>query len=351
MTPPPTTPTLPWWQRLRPPALAIDARERMRVVAGAFLGIALTALLAPCWPPAPGLPWLMAPLGASAVLVFALPASPLAQPWPVLVGNAVSALVGWASASWLPWPALAAAVAVGGAMAAMLALRCLHPPGGAVALLAVLLPAHQASYAVDPVLLDSLVLVLAGWAWNSATGRPYPHAPQAAPAPTRAWDFSDSDLDTALAHYNQIVDLPRDDLRGLLADAEQQAVSRRLRAIRCQDVMTAQPLRARSFTTLDQALRVLAEAQVKALPVVDADEHVVGIVTRADLRGPADPATTTVAQVMSRQVRVASAERPLADLLPLFSHEGHHHLPVIGADRRLVGILTQTDVITALARL
>ena len=88
--------------------------------------------------------WLIAPLGASAVLVFALPASPLAQPWPVIGGNMFSALVGVACARWLPrprvgrrrgdrrWPSRL-----------MFALRCLHPPGGAVALLVVLTP-HDA---------------------------------------------------------------------------------------------------------------------------------------------------------------------------------------------------------------
>lgn len=58
-----------------------------------------------------------------------------------------------------------------------------------------------------------------------------------------------------------------------------------------------------------------------------------------------------VGQIMTRQVRVTSAYRPLADLLPLFSHAGHDHLPMLGPDRRLVGILTQTDVVAALARL
>ena len=68
---------------------------------------------------------------------------------------------------------------------------------------------------------------------------------------------------------------------------------------------------------------------------------------------PPPPGTTAskpevVGQIMSRQVRVASADRPIADLIPLFSHEGHHHLPIIGEHNRLVGIITQTDVVAAL---
>lgn len=72
--------------------------------------------------------WLIAPMGASAVLLFAAPASPLAQPWSILVGNGVSALMGVLSASLVADPAQAAALAVMLAIAAMLLTRSLHPP-------------------------------------------------------------------------------------------------------------------------------------------------------------------------------------------------------------------------------
>ena len=57
-----------------------------------------------------------------------------------------------------------------------------------------------------------------------------------------------------------------------------------------------------------------------------------------------------VGQIMSRQVRVVSADRPIADLVPLFSQVGHHHIPVIVERNKLVGMITQTDVVAALAR-
>ncbi|RYF58912.1 MAG: hypothetical protein EOO29_49570, partial [Comamonadaceae bacterium] len=93
-----------------PGRTATDARERLRAIGGAALGLLFTALACRAFagelmPGDTG--WLIAPLGASAVLVFALPASPLAQPWAVLGGNTVSALVGIACARWLPDPAWA----------------------------------------------------------------------------------------------------------------------------------------------------------------------------------------------------------------------------------------------------
>lgn len=387
--PSPIDPTLeaarpaPWqrlWRALRPTALAIDRRERWRVVAGAWLGVGLVAMLAWHWPPAAGLPWLLAPLGASAVLVYALPASPLAQPWAVVGGNTLSALVGLLCTAWVPWPPLAAALAVAGAIAAMMAARCLHPPGGAVALLTVVAGIGDAGFALAPVALDSALLVACGLLYNPLTGRRYPHAqdlPRPAPAEAgrRAFDFSADDLDRVLARYNQVLDVPRDDLRDLLVQAEHEAGRRRLQTLRCRDIMTADPLAVNFGTPLAEAWQRLRGARIKALPVVDRYGHVMGIVTQADfLRhagldeagGPQgldhrlrqllrpSPLThadkpETVGQIMSRQVRVASADRPIADLIALFSHEGHHHLPIIGERNRLVGIITQTDVIAALA--
>ena len=73
---------------------------------------------------------LFAPLGATAVLLFAVPTSPLAQPWSCVVGNTVSALWALFVLQWSP-PQLAPALAVGGAIGCMLLTRSLHPPGGA----------------------------------------------------------------------------------------------------------------------------------------------------------------------------------------------------------------------------
>ncbi|MFX8373896.1 HPP family protein, partial [Acinetobacter baumannii] len=76
-------------------------------------------------------------MGASAVLLYAVPHGALSQPWAVLAGHAVSAVAGVAAARNISDPALAAAVAVGTAILAMHYLRAIHPPGGATALTAV----------------------------------------------------------------------------------------------------------------------------------------------------------------------------------------------------------------------
>lgn len=165
-----------WLRNFWPAPVGITGRERARIALGAALGVLLAALLARWWSHAhPGGHWMVASLGASAVLVFAMPSSPLAQPWPVLGGNTLSVWVGLACAALVPEPAVAAALAVAAAVLVMVPLRCLHPPGAAMALFVVLNPGEDAHLLLFPVLFNVLVLVLVGIAYNNATGRSYPH--------------------------------------------------------------------------------------------------------------------------------------------------------------------------------
>ena len=57
-----------------------------------------------------------------------------------------------------------------------------------------------------------------------------------------------------------------------------------------------------------------------------------------------------VGQIMCAQVRVASADRSVAELMPIFSEDGHHHIPIIDAENRLVGIITESDFVRAMYR-
>jgi len=365
------------WREFLPPEQSVDARERWRAAIGALLGVLLTGILCQWLMVANGTtPWLVAPIGASAVLVFCLPASPFAQPWSVVGGNTVSALAGIACVQLLgvsPW---SAAIAVGAAITLMFALRCLHPPGGACALLMVMVGMHDASFALHPVLVNSTLLMLAGVAYNRATGRPYPQraAPAAKPDEMRRRSFTDADLDAVLARYNQVLDVSREDLHMLLEQAQAQAWQRRAGQARCAEVMSREPVAVSFGTPLHEAWDLLRRHRIKSLPVVDRVQRLVGIVTLADFMREARieshgdrltriaalirPTPTshsdkaeTVGQIMTRQVRVVSFDRPIGDLLPLFSDTGHHHVPVIDGERRLVGMITQSDVVRALARL
>jgi CBS domain-containing membrane protein len=366
-----------WLGALWPAPVMVDGKQRLRAVAGAFIGILLSGVLSRWIGGAMGMsPWLVAPIGASAVLVFAVPASPLAQPWSVVGGNTISALVGTVCVLLIPEPALAGALAVALAIAAMFQLRCLHPPGGAAALLVVLTHTTHFQFSAFPVLVNCLLLVVAGMAYNSLTGRPYPHtqatpAAGAAPAGSR---FSAADLDAALAHYNQVLDISRDDLEALLHDAESAAYWRNLGQLRCSDIMSREPVAVQFGTLLNEAWALMRARGIKALPVTDRARRIVGIVTMADFMRSVDldhregigerlralmrlSGTThtdrpeVVGQIMTRKVQVARADRFLIELAPLFSQKkGHHHIPIINSEQRLVGIITQSDLVRALYR-
>ena len=366
---------LAWMRRFIPAPLTISATERRRAVAGAALGILLTGLLSKWLLPGASA-WLIPSIGASAVLIFAVPSSPLAQPWAVVGGNTVSALIGTVCVLLVPDITLAAPLSVALAIAAMIFMRCLHPPGGATALMIVLSHNHSLSFVALPVLYESLLLVLVGMAFNSLVGRSYPHKlsqeNESAKTPSRS-RFTRADMDAALQHYNHVIDVHPDDLVNLLQHAEAAAYQRTLGELRCQDIMTPAPKAVQFGTALNEAWALMRSSHIKALPVIDRALRVVGIVTVADflhlarldehpgfaarLQRMLSPSNRShsdrpevVGQIMTRQVRVASAGRHVVELLPLFSEAGHHHLPIIDQDQRLVGILTQSDLVRALSK-
>jgi CBS domain-containing membrane protein len=152
--------------------------ERIRSAAGAFIGLVLVLTIAKYLGELSNLDeWLMASLGASALLVFALPQSPMAQPWAVIAGNTLSALVGVATIHFVSEPLLALPLAASLSILGMFILRCLHPPAAAVALIVVLGQVMHFRYALFPVMVDSVLLVLAGAVYSNLTGKRYPNRP------------------------------------------------------------------------------------------------------------------------------------------------------------------------------
>lgn len=152
--------------------------ERIRSVFGALIGLMLVLTTAKFLGELSGLDeWLMASLGASALLVFALPQSPMAQPWAVIAGNTLSALVGISVIHLTNEPLLAMPLAASLSILGMFVLRCLHPPAAAVALIVVLGHVMHYRYAFFPVMVDSILLVLAGVVYSNLTGKRYPNKP------------------------------------------------------------------------------------------------------------------------------------------------------------------------------
>lgn len=152
--------------------------ERFRSVFGIFIGLLLVLTISKYLGDLSGVnEWLMASLGASALLVFVLPQSPMAQPWAVIAGNTLSALVGISVIHFVDDPLMAMSFAASLSIFGMFILRCLHPPAAAIALIVVLGNVMHYRYAFFPIMIDSVVLVLVGAVYSNLTGKSYPNRP------------------------------------------------------------------------------------------------------------------------------------------------------------------------------
>lgn len=104
---------------------------------------------------------LMAPFGATAVLVFGVPESPLAQPKNVILGHLITAFIGVFFTQYIGVSPLTLALATGIGVSAMLLTKTTHPPAGANPLL-IMLSGQGWAFLITPVLLGAIVIVLVG---------------------------------------------------------------------------------------------------------------------------------------------------------------------------------------------
>jgi CBS domain-containing membrane protein len=133
-----------------------------------------------------------------------------------------------------------------------------------------------------------------------------------------------------------------------------------------RDVVTVQ-----FGTELEEAWTQLRAHKIKALPVVDSFERVIGILTVADYLRQMDDTTAAglavrlqgflkrtpgtnsekaevVGQIMTINVYAAHIDTPIAELVHHLSDQGLHHIPVVDDKRRVLGMVTQSDIIAAL---
>lgn len=208
--------------------------EKLLSALGAFLGIGLIYAVTHWLLPIDSALWVIASMGASAVLLFAVPHGVLSQPWAVFGGHGLSALVGVSCQLLWPGQVFTPALAVGLAILAMHYARCIHPPGGATALCAVVGgPAIEAlgyGYVLSPVLLNVGVILLVAVLFNSLfPWRRYPAALARQPEPLRAnGALAPEDFYHALRQVDSYIDIAFDDLLEILQLAQEHAQTQTL---------------------------------------------------------------------------------------------------------------------------
>ena len=363
---------------------AMSPGERGRSALGALLGLALTAALVAAFPLAGDARALIAPMGASAVILFALPLSPLAQPWSVFGGYLLAALAAIACAWLIPHAVAAAALAVALAIWFSSRLRCLHPPSGALAILIVFDHSRAPGHTLELIVLamsNVVALLLAALIVNKVLlRRRYPHCralPNASAASTAARRAADrvglthADLSAAVQQVDSFLDIQDDDLLRVYRLAIDHAFARHL-GLRCGDVMHGDTPTLEFASELQEAWDVLRGARIKALPVLDHfSKRLLGIVTLDDFLRQIDgksPASLplqmrsllkrtpelssekaeVVGQIMTPNPFSVSVHTPVADLVQQLIDHRLHHIPVVDEKQRYVGMISPANLIAAL---
>lgn len=362
---------------------SMSRAERLRSALGSALAIAacawgLTLIPASAY-------WLIAPLGASAVILFALSHSPLAQPWPVVGAYASATVAALVCLSWVPHPFASAALSVGLTVWLMARFNCIHPPGGALALM--LVHEYHGAHADIPHVLmlvaaNVLCLLLAALIINNGVlRRRYPHRAEAPlrnrhqtadEVPLNRSGLNHADLAHAVRKLGSFVDVKSDDLVQLYNEASAHAFDRHMGQT-CGDIMSKDVVTVAFATDLDEAWNLLRRHKIKTLPVVDKFSRLVGVLSVADYLRQLDDVTSAglavtlqgllrrtpgdysdkaevVGQIMTSSVICVTPQTPLSDLVQQLSRHGLHHMPVVDESRRVVGIVTHSDVTAALYR-
>ncbi|MHB8453573.1 MAG: HPP family protein [Acidiferrobacterales bacterium] len=218
----------------------VSPTEKLVSTLGGILGIILVVAISYRAASKTGVVFIIPSMGASAVLLFGVPHGRLSQPWSVFGGHLVSAVVGVACYKIVPDPFLAAGLAVGLAIGAMHLLSCIHPPGGATALAAVIggptIHVLGFGYVLMPTLLNVMVILTVAVVFNSLfPWRRYPASMMRftdAPGPGRsrmAKLVDKHNIEQALVDMDLIVDIGTEDLQRLFAltleHAEKQSVT------------------------------------------------------------------------------------------------------------------------------
>lgn len=207
---------------------SVSTAEILASTLGGFIGIFFISLISFHFTGASGAALIVPSMGASAVLVFAVPHGKLSQPWSLFGGQISSAIIGVVCFLLIPNLFVAAGMAVGLAIGTMHLLRCIHPPGGATALVAVVgstqIHALGFEYVITPVFLNTMIIFITAFIFNSFfPWRRYP---------TNMMRFSDTPtietektshyidkkhIEKALADIDLVVDLDVEHLQQLFA--------------------------------------------------------------------------------------------------------------------------------------
>lgn len=359
---------------LFPEQAPISGREKLVSALAACVSIAVVIWASQQLAQAEHRPFVIASMGSSAVLLFAVFHSPLSQPWALVGGHLISAAIGVLCARFIPHAVIAAAAALGFAMLAMHVLRCLHPPAGATAVFAVIggqpIQALGWSYVFSVVGANLAFLLAAALFLNNVLpGRRYPMR-RLRPSASVASEQSvgrvprpeHEDIAAALRSMDAFIDVAEEDLERIYLLATVNRQKRSLGSIVCRDIMTRNVTSVAPQTALSAVWEVLRRRGIRGVPVVDGSRRVIGLVAISDFLKNTDwnwnrrgrlrclltsprKAPAKAEDIMSAPVITLREDSHVADLFATFASHGINHVPITDATGRLAGIITRLDLL------
>ena len=363
----------------------LSIKAKLLSLLACFCSIFFIALMTKVVSPWPDYPMIIASMGASAIILFFIPGSPLAQPWPFVGGQLVSAVVGVTCALNISETSTAAATAVFVSVLMMLLLRCMHPPGAATSLAPIMagtsITSLGYSFVLVPVAVNVftmlfLVIVINRWVMDRAYPSPLPVKKQrrqrhSVIEPSHHIGFSKQDFDLALKDSDTFIDMTHAELSHLFTQVEMNAFNRIRGNILCDDIMIKDVVTVEYGTEVEEAWELMRNERLKAVPVIDRAKRIIGIVTwndffkfidlnayesfqdkfRGFIRRTPDMSASkpeAVGLIMTSTVVTMPETTHISDLVSLMSIHGHRQIPIVNAEQRLVGMVYQANLIAAL---
>jgi CBS domain-containing membrane protein len=209
------------------------------------------------------------------------------------------------------------------------------------------------------VLLNSILLLVFAVFFNRLIGRHYPltaHLNERSkdPTPTQKVSIQPKDIEYALDHHTELLDISQYDLEKIILQAQVHANERSMSTFVCQDIMSRDVIRLHEEDDIYQALDKFKSVNLMSLPVVNAQEKLVGTLALYEVvewfKGATDPRNSWqhyVKQIMSRRVVTVEPSQPIQDLVPYFVEKSFNYIPVVEQER-LIGIVSRADMIAAL---
>jgi CBS domain-containing protein len=116
-----------------------------------------------------------------------------------------------------------------------------------------------------------------------------------------------------------------------------------------RDIMTHGVYTISSEACVQEVAQLLSRKSISGMPVIDKDGKLVGIVTQADIISKVDREGLRVADIMSPEIIVVDEETRVGEIAKLLTERNIKHVPVMSKGK-LVGIVCPADIVHAVAK-